>query len=430
MKAFNLLKTPLFFFFSCCAFGLVSLLSAGAQIIDPIDPQLPRDYFALPVADQFVRITSPANHAIFYPPVDIPIFAYAHEETTEAPYTNVEFYCSGTNALGVGFTNDLGRGFCLSTTNTPPRLLPISPVAIRPDPRLASLYCLVWSNAPAGSYALTAVAKGIQLYPLTSKLVTITRTSAPVNITIIGSSTNQNPTDFVSVVATDPIAIAGTNAYWRWPGVTNGPPLWSSWPPVHWGYTTNWGPKDGLFTVKRFGNANSNLTVNYALGGTASNGVDYLTLPGSITIPAGAGYGLIPVVPLDNSLTNLAKTVVLSLLPDTNSPPNYLLGNVWPPGTMPPIVPPVVSPTRAEVLILDYWPRPLPWLLADRAFHFNTNGPDGAWFCIENSSNLIDWIPLVTNQVIQGSVDFIDPNAVSNTAGYYRVVPVTDAVGN
>ena len=36
-----------------------------------------------------VRIISPANHAVFFAPVDIPIFAYV----VDSPYTtNVEFY--------------------------------------------------------------------------------------------------------------------------------------------------------------------------------------------------------------------------------------------------------------------------------------------------------------------------------------------------
>jgi hypothetical protein len=171
--------------------------------------------------------------------------------------------------------------------------------------------------------------------------------------------------------------------------------------------------------VRRFGDASSNLTVNYKIGGTASNGVDYVALSGFVNIPAGAGYGLIPIVPVDNGSNNFVKTVILTLAPATNTP-NYLIG----------------FPKQAEALILYHWLRPIPILLAgvpaggsvlsDGAFHFNAAGPDGAWFTLQNSLDLVNWTSICTNQVVQGSVDFIDPNAPGNPSGFYQVVPLTD----
>ena len=223
-----------------------------------------------------------------------------------------------------------------------------------------------------------------------------------------------SPTNVVSIVATDPIAIAATNAYWFWPGITNAVPAWTNWPPPHWGYTTNWGPKNALFTVRRFGDASAALTVNYNIGGTASNGVDYATLTNFVTIPAGEAYGLIPVVPIDNGSTNFSKTVVLTLAPDTNTPPDYIVG----------------IPSHAAALILDYWPRPLPFLLSDGSFHVNlsgtTGGPDGAWFAAQISSDLQNWTSVSTNQVFQGSIDFMDPDAPNNSVRFYEAVPVTN----
>jgi hypothetical protein len=43
-----------------------------------------------------------------------------------------------------------------------------------------------------------------------------------------------------------------------------------------------------VFTVTRTGATGEALTVFYSLGGSASNGADYASLPGSLTIPAGA----------------------------------------------------------------------------------------------------------------------------------------------
>jgi hypothetical protein len=346
-----------------------------------------------------VRIASPANHAVFYTPVDIPIFAYTRSEVL---FTNVEFYANGT---------DLGHGVSLSSTNRAPFQAFAPPSIMRPAVlgRLGSLWCLVWSNAPAGNYSLTAVAKGMELFFPT--VATLNVTSAPVNITILSSTNGTNPTDVVNIVATDPTAIAGTNSSWVWPGMTNRVPSWTNWPPPHWGYFTNWGPKAGLFTVRRFGDASSALTVDYQIGGTASNGVDYVALPGYVSLPPGGAYALIPIVPIDNGSNTVAKSVILALGPSTNAPPDYVVG----------------FPSCAEAIILPCWPRPVPWLLPDGGFHVNANGPDGAWFTVESSPDLVNWSSLGTNQVFQGSVDFVDPNGRGSQAGFYRVVPRTNS---
>ena len=55
-----------------------------------------------------------------------------------------------------------------------------------------------------------------------------------------------------------------------------------------------------MFTIRRDGPTNASLTVTYDLGGTASNGVDYVELPGTATIPAGEQSTLISVVPIDD----------------------------------------------------------------------------------------------------------------------------------
>jgi hypothetical protein len=359
-----------------------------------------------PVSAQFitpprvVRITSPPNHATFFTPVDIPIFAFVGEgiDSPYAPgagsrFTNVDFY-AGTNLLGRG--NNLG-----SMTQPPPfamyRLA---------NPRLGSVWCFVWTNPPpATNIALTAVATGRN--PNTLEGGTISRTSAPVYINIVLCVTNPNPVDVVSIVASDPIAVSGTNVSWIWSDETNATPAWTNWPPAHWQSFTNWGPKDGLFTLRRFGDVSSSLNVNFNIGGTASNGVDYAAISNSVTIPAGRAYGLIPIVPIDTN--PYPKTVILTLIPDTNQPPDYLLG----------------FPRQAEVLILHEWlrPIPLPYLLADGTFHLNAAGPDGAWFTTQCSTDLLNWTTLGTNQVVNGSINSLDPGAPANQTGYYRAVP-------
>ena len=58
-------------------------------------------------------------------------------------------------------------------------------------------------------------------------------------------------------------------------------------------------------------------------------------------------------------------------------------------------------------------------------FHLSASGPDGAWFRIEYSTNLRDWTAICNNQVIQGSIDFVDPDAQGDQTRLYRAVPVS-----
>src|SRR5439155_2291716 len=61
------------------------------------------------------------------------------------------------------------------------------------------------------------------------------------------------------------------------------------------------GPDPGTFTLSRSGSMASTLTVRYSLGGSAANGIDYQSLPTSVTIPAGAASATVTVTPIDDS---------------------------------------------------------------------------------------------------------------------------------
>ena len=336
-----------------------------------------------------VRIISPPNGETFWSPVNIPIYAFANDP--DGSVASVEFF-AGANSLGFGHP----------VTVVPP---PLPPGPIQPPILIVvptNYWELTWSNAPVGSYALTAKATDND---------GASTTSAPVKIAILPSPpppTNRPPV--VSIVASDPVAIEGTNC-WVWPGETNAPPTWAAWPTSACRLFTNCGPKTATFTVRRFGDTNGDLTLPYDIGGTASNGVDYVTLPGIVTIPAGERRALITIAPIDDDPPNVNKTVILGLTPSTNSPPDYLLG----------------FPCRAAAIIIDSdGPQPVASLLPDGCFHLVTPGPDAAWFCIQYSTDLANWTTACTNQVINGSINFVDLDAAGNPSRFYRAVPLTN----
>jgi hypothetical protein len=323
-----------------------------------------------------VRISSPANGATYHAPVNIPIYVYSFDQ--DGSIASVEVFAG---------TNDLGAA------QRPCYLTP-SPGTVCPS----NYYTLTWSNAPIGTYPLTAVA---------TDNVGASTVSEAIKVTILPPPPPpSNHPPVVNIVATDPIAIEGTNC-WTWVAPTNSTTTWSNWmanAALPSRLYTNCGPKSATFVVHRDGNTNENLTVNYEIGGTASNGVDYATLPGSVTIVAGERSAMITVVPLDDGPPDINSTVILKIKLATN----YSIG----------------TPSRAAAYILDGPQiRPLSEVTTDRCFHLKADGPDGAWFHIDYTTDLANWTSLCTNQVVNGSIDFIDPDAQGDQLRYYRAVP-------
>lgn len=85
---------------------------------------------------------------------------------------------------------------------------------------------------------------------------------------------------------------------------------------------TEGGTDTGLFTLTRTGDTANALVVDYIIGGSALHGTDYLALPGTLTIPAGAASATILITPVDDAQGEPAQTVLLQLRND----PRHLLG--------------------------------------------------------------------------------------------------------
>jgi hypothetical protein len=307
----------------------------------------------------FVELIAPREDETFVAPADIRLVAFTQDE--EDKYNSqVEFF-EGTRSLGFGTFN-------------PTRCWPGCPN-----------YVLGWSNVPPGRYTLTAQA---------TDSAGATSTSQPVHITVSETS----PPPVVNIVARDPFASEGRH-FWRdYPEAT-------SWDADYWNtWSVNiGGTNTATFIVRRDTASSAALTVNYEISGTASNGVDYRTLPGSVQVPAGGRSARIVLMPIDDLLTEGIETVVLKL----SASPDYSIG----------------VPSQAAAVIIDNdRPRPPCVMLRDRHFHLYCPATNGLCFRLESSSDLRGWTPLCTNIVTDGGLHFVDPDLATN-ARFYRAVP-------
>lgn len=91
------------------------------------------------------------------------------------------------------------------------------------------------------------------------------------------------------------------------------------------------GLNTGTFTLTRTGSTAGQLTVNLRISGTASNGVDYVTIPATVTFAAGASDTNITVTPINDSIGEQVETVVLSIVGNPNAYDvrnNYAIVNI------------------------------------------------------------------------------------------------------
>ena len=140
---------------------------------------------------------------------------------------------------------------------------------------------------PAGSNAVTFAITPLDDGIIECSETVIVSVVAGVNYTISANSSataviqdNEIPT--VSVLATDSIA-AETAA------------------------------NTGNYTIYRTGCTDVPITVNYTLAGTATFGVDYVSLSGTITIPVGSTSTNVIITPIDDAFAEGSETVILTL---------------------------------------------------------------------------------------------------------------------
>jgi hypothetical protein len=300
-----------------------------------------------------VAIVSPPNGSVFSAPLDLRLVAAAGDP--DGWVTTVEFF-DGTNSLGI-VRNPL------TVMDATPVRLPGLNTDVLTDNSIARPFVLVWSNVPPGKHILTAVA--------TDNAGDKTR-SRPVEIAV------REPQDLpvVRIMAVDAVAREGTS-------------------------------NTATFRIRRTGPTNAALTVFYAIRGTASNGVDYISIPGSLTIPAGRRGARIVISPIDDKLVECIETVILRITPPPFDPPTYEIGR----------------PARAGAVILDNdYPLLFQEPLAVQGVHLRLVALDGMPFRLESSGDLMTWEEEASGIVVEDGVSFVEENTLEQPRRYFRVV--------
>jgi hypothetical protein len=309
----------------------------------------------LPNRPPTVAIVSPANGSVFTAPVNLRLVAAAGD--SDGWVTTVEFF-AGDTSLGVVHNP-------IIILDPLPIRLPELGDGVLTGNSLTRPFVLVWSNAPPGKHVITAVA--------TDNAGDKTR-SRPIEIAV----REHSELPVVRITAPDAVAREGTD-------------------------------NTATFRISRTGPTNSALMVFYTIRGTASNGVDYASIPDSLTIPAGRRSVRIVITPINDNLPEWIETVLLRLTePPFGSPlPYYEIGR----------------PARAGAIILDNdWQLRSPDSLVDGSLHLRMNAMLGMPFRLEASTNLLDWEEVASDINVEDGVSVVDEKR-DYPRRFFRVVP-------
>lgn len=301
-----------------------------------------------------VALVSPANGSVFSAPLDLRLVAAARDP--DGWVAAVEFF-DGHTSLGV-VRNPI------TILDAEPSRLPDLDVDVLADHTPDRPFVLLWANVPPGEHVLTAVA--------TDNAGDSTR-SRPVKILV----RKANDLPVVRITAPDALAREGT-------------------------------ANTATFHIQRTGPTDAALTVFYNIRGTASNGVDYETLPSRTTIPAGHHGARLLVEPIDDNLPERVETVVLRLITPPLGPDTYLIGH----------------PARAGAVILDNdHPIVRQEHLEGPGIHLRLPVAEGMPYRLESSTNLLDWVEEARGYAAEDGVSVVEDDLGAHGQRFFRVVP-------
>jgi hypothetical protein len=174
------------------------------------------------------------------------------------------------------------------------------------------------------------------------------------------------------------------------------------------------GGDNATFIFKSIGHGSGNLTVNYTVSGTATPGVDYTALSGSISVPVNGSNDTTLTVPiLNDTLAEPTETVVIKITPS----PNY---RVYNDGSAEVVIRDNDSGDR--VMVSTYNQSPAEAGSVPGTFYFSRTGSTGAltvnYAISGTATNGVDY------QTLSGSVVIPDTQTGVNLV----MTPIADAL--
>jgi hypothetical protein len=194
--------------------------------------------------------------------------------------------------------------------------------------------------------------------------------------------------------------------------------------------------RSALMSVSRTGPSASALTVAYDVSGTATNGVDFVALPGAVTFAPGVSNVPIVITPIPDGTAEAFETVVLALQPPAPNvfPPPYLVGT---PGSGGATIRDFITWNTRRFPVRWYGPHnnythttflvPVPthMVVTNTVTLAVATNAAPCWI-IEASTNMVNWVQVGTSDstTAAGAVDgFVDTEAGNFPQRFYRTRP-------
>jgi hypothetical protein len=298
-----------------------------------------------------VEIVRPFPGAVYHAPADIPVVTQTRDP-------------DGYVSLVEWFANDRKIGEQSMQ------------FIVAPPPGQRQLFEFTWRDVPSGQYRLTARATDDQgqVSPL----------SEAVPVTVLET----HDTPVVTLFVLDPIASERPHPAGR--------------------------PNTATFKLRRSGALDRPLTVHFEVRGTARNGVDYVALPSSVTIPAGTRWTRLIISPLPDELVEDPETVVVELTASPAMGPleTYRVG----------------APKLAAALILDEGNLTVPPRRVRNWLHLQWPSEAGAAYRLEVSENLRDWQAVTDGWADETGVHHLELSPEAFPCRFYRLRPLAPEI--
>ncbi|MCA2682545.1 MAG: hypothetical protein IM501_01110 [Microcystis sp. M046S2] len=247
----------------------------------------------------------------------------------------------------VALTLATGTGYTVGTTTAvtgtilnddlPSITLAVSPSSVTDDGTANLVYTFtrsgVTTNALTVNYTLGGTATLNTDYTRTGTTNTITVAANSATATVI-----VDPTADTTVESNETVALTlatGTGYTVGTPNAATGTILNDDLPSITLAVSPSSVTEDGtanlVYTFTRSGVTTNALTVNYTLGGTATNGTDYTSIPTSVTFAANSATATVIVDPTADTTVEPDETVALTLATGTGytvGTPNTVTGTI------------------------------------------------------------------------------------------------------